>query len=512
MDASFEGGGALDTGADGALYALVLAGEKDVKLPAVLALADRETGGLLSAAWTRKEFTGKKGEVSLFPLPGGARRIVVVGLGKAESFSLEAVRRAGGYLAKQLKGKGIVHLAVELPSFTRGKLDGAEAAAALLDGLTLGAYEFRRYKADKPAEGISQVIFARGKGAKAAPASFRALVDRERKVLDAVLWARDIGNLPADVATPEFMAQQALELAKGRPLKVTVLDEARLRELGCGGILAVGQGSHHPPRMVLMEYAGKPATRGGRPKATVAIVGKGITFDSGGISLKPALNMGEMKFDKSGAVAVLGTMRAVADLGLPVRVIGVMGFAENLPGGGSYRPGDVVRAFNGKTIEVLNTDAEGRVVLSDALSYVTKTYSPDEVVDLATLTGACVVALGVDTAGLMSTSDALSTRLLSASAATGERLWRMPITETHHEMVKSDIADVKNSVEIPVAGALTAAAFLSQFVGDTPWAHLDIAGTAYVGKTGGSFAAPYTPPGYGAFGIRLLCQYLSRRA
>ena len=242
----------------------------------------------------------------------------------------------------------------------------------------------------------------------------------------------------------------------------------------CGGLLAVGSGSSHPPRMVVARVPGA-----GRSAKTVAVVGKGICFDSGGISIKPAPRMSEMKFDKSGACAVLGILRAAAMLKVSPRVVGVLACAENLPGGGAYRPGDVVRTYNGKTIEILNTDAEGRVVLSDALAYVIDKYRPDEVIDLATLTGAEVVALGDDTAALVATDDKLAQGLLEASASTGEPLWRMPLTDFHRELVKSDVADVRNSTEIAVAGVLTAAAFLEHFVNKVAWAHLDIAGPAY---------------------------------
>ncbi|HXQ78979.1 MAG TPA: M17 family metallopeptidase, partial [Thermoplasmata archaeon] len=259
----------------------------------------------------------------------------------------------------------------------------------------------------------------------------------------------------------------------------------------------------HPPRLIVLEYSG-----GARRGRTVAVVGKGITFDSGGISIKPGLNMQDMKFDKSGAVAVLGILRAAATLKVPPRVIGVMCCAENVPSGTSYRPGDVVRSFNGKTMEIINTDAEGRIVLSDGLGYVVKQYRPDEVIDLATLTGAQVMALGDDTAGLVSNDEKLAEGLLAASAATGEPVWRMPLTDFHRDLVKSDIADVRNSTEIPVAGMLTAAAFLESFVGGTPWAHLDIAGPAYTTAKTRKYQPKYQNIGATAFGVRLVTRYL----
>jgi leucyl aminopeptidase len=255
--------------------------------------------------------------------------------------------------------------------------------------------------------------------------------------------------------------------------------------------------------MIVLEYPG-----GARRGRTVAVVGKGITFDSGGISIKAALGMQEMKFDKSGAVAVLGILRAAATLKVPPRVVGILCCAENVPSGTSYRPGDVVRTYSGKTIEVLNTDAEGRVVLSDGLGYAVKQYHPDEVIDLATLTGAQTVALGDDIAGLVSNDDKLAQGLLDASAATGEPIWRMPLTDYHRELVKSEIADVRNSTEIPLAGMLTAAAFLETFVGTTPWAHIDIAGPAYTTGRTRRLQPAYQNPGATAFAVRLVTRYL----
>jgi leucyl aminopeptidase len=508
MEVVVEGRGALDTDAECVVFSVMERSGKDEPFPSHLSPADSALGGLLSALWNRNEIKGKRGEVSIFHMPGGKRRIAITGLGKKDAFSPESVRLAAGHLGRQLKGKGLKSVAFHLPAFLHGSLDYAAVSCALADGFMLGSYEFTHYKSEKSEPQDVRVIVALGEKLYRSKNAVSNALDWETKLLEAVIWTRETGNLPSDVATPEFVAGEAMKLAKEKSLKVTVFDEKQLREMGCGGILAVGGGSSHPPRLVVLEYPGSGAAR----KKTVAIVGKGITFDSGGISIKPAPNMAEMKFDKSGAMAVMGTLRAAADLKFGPRIIGIMSLAENLPSGTSYRPGDIVKTFSGKTIEVLNTDAEGRVVLADALAYVTATYHPDEVVDLATLTGACVVALGVDTAGLFCTNEELARRLLAASDATGEKLWRMPLTQTHKEMVKSDVADVKNSTEMPPAGASTAAAFLSEFVGSTPWAHLDIAGPAAVGKVGASYCPSYMPSGFTAFGVRLLTSYLSNRA
>ena len=484
----------------------VFESEKDAPFPKSLAADDRAAGGLLSAAWGRAEIRGKRGESSIIPLPGGARRLLVVGLGPADRYSSEASRVAGGLVAKTLRGKTAHVAALRVPTISSRRVPAPEAVSAFADGLELGDYEFKRYKTQPRPPVLESLLLALGKELGGTAATVRKALDRQRVLTTSVNWSRDIGNLAANVATPEYLAEQAQSLQKEFGLKVTVFDEKQLEEMGCGGILAVGGGSAlHPPRMIAIEYPGK----GSKPSKTVALVGKGICFDSGGISIKPALHMAEMRFDKSGAVAVLATMRAIAQLKVAPRVIGVMCCAENVPSGTAYRPGDVVKTFGGKTIEVLNTDAEGRVVLSDGLAWVNATHHPDEIIDLATLTGACVVALGFDNAGLLSTNDRLAGDLLRSSQATGEPLWRLPVTPVHHEMVKSEVADVKNSTEIPAAGTLTAAAFLHAFVGDTPWAHLDIAGTAYVSAISARHTPPYNPSGFNGFGIRLLCHYLS---
>ena len=474
-------------------------------LPRSLALDDEKVAGYLKRAVARGEIRGKRGEVHLVPIPGSDRRLLVAGLGPDRSLNAEELRRVAGSVARQARSRRLRSVAFRLPLFTQGRVDPVVAASALAEGCRLSLYEFTRFKPPEAPGVVERVVLALGPEQGRFLAKVRGVLETTERLSDAVIWARDIGNLPANVASPAFLAEQARTLAKEFGLKVTVYDEQQLTEMGCGGLLAVGGGSSsHPPRMVVLEYPGQGGTR----SRTVAVVGKGITFDSGGISIKPAIHMSDMKFDKSGAVAVLGILRAAAALKVRPRVIGVLCCAENVPSGSSYRPGDVVRTFGGKTIEVLNTDAEGRVVLSDGLSWVNATHHPDVIIDLATLTGACVTALGFDSAGLFATDDALARSLLASGEATGERLWRMPLRPVHHEMVRSEVADVKNSLEAPTAGAITAAAFLHTFVGDTPWAHLDIAGTAYVGSGAARFAPSYASSGFVGFGIRLLADYL----
>jgi leucyl aminopeptidase len=475
---------------------------KDERLPPALGLADKASRGVLAAAWKRKEVRGKRREVTVLHRPNGGGRLVLVGLGARDRFSHEAVRRAAADVVRALKGKGARTLGFQLASFVDGPVTSSLAARALADGAILGAYEFVRYRTTTDG-GVEEAAVHLGSDRVAEERSLAAEVAEQAAIAENVLWTRDIANLPADTATPERLAEEARQLGKAVGLKVTVFDEKQLLKMGCGGLSAVGGGSVHPPRLVVLEYPG--GTRRGR---TVAVVGKGITFDSGGISLKPGARMAEMKFDKSGAVAVLGILRAAATLKVAPRVIGVMCCAENLPSGTAYRPGDVVRTYNQKTIEVLNTDAEGRVVLADGLGYVVDQYHPDEVIDLATLTGAQVVALGDAMAGLVCPDDRLAAGLLAASAATGEPVWRMPLTDYHRELVKSELADVRNSTEIPPAGMLTAAAFLETFVGKTPWAHLDIAGPAWVNAITRKYQPTYQNLGATGFGVRLVGRYL----
>ena len=477
--------------------------EKDDSFPRSLQKEDEATGGLIKAAWARKEVKGKRKEVSVFHRPNGKGRILLVGLGPRAKFTSDTVRRAGAEVVRALKGRGARTVAYRLGAFVAEPVRSEAAAAALTDGAILGSYEFLKYRSTGEG-GVEEATIHLGEEFARDEASLKKVVAEQATIDDVVVWARDIANLPADTASPQRLADEAVALGKEFGLKVTVFDEKKLAEMGCGGILAVGSGSNaHPPRMVVLEYGG-----GARRGRTVAVVGKGITFDSGGISLKPGASMQEMKFDKSGAVAVLGILRAAATLKVPPRVIGVMCCAENVPSGTSYRPGDVVRSFNGKTMEIINTDAEGRVVLSDGLGYVVKQYRPDEVIDLATLTGSEVVALGDDTAGLISNDEKLAQGLLAASAVSGEPVWRMPLTDYHREIVKSDIADVRNSTEIQVAGMLTAAAFLESFVGTTPWAHIDMAGPAYTTAKTRKWQPAYQNTGATAFGVRLVTQYL----
>lgn len=421
------------------------------------------------------DFTAKSGQLLL----DRNEKVMHCGLGKKEEFELDLLRQAAGSAANGLKALGVQEFSVLVP-----KLEGATQAC--VQGLVLGLYEFAKYKTPDPA-GKKEVrkVFLRNADVKTFA---KALA-----VCNAVNFARDVDNEPANVATPEFVASVARSLAKEKGLKCTVFEKQDLLEKGYNGIASVSSGSVHGGKMVVLEYDG-----GGD---TYCVVGKGITFDSGGISIKPSDDMDKMKFDKSGACAVLGIMRAAADLKLKKKVVGILCLAENMPSGTAYKPGDIIKV-NNTHIEVLNTDAEGRVVLADGLSYACS-LKPKAVVDLATLTGACVVALGDVASGLLGNDEALLGKLHDAGMTSGERNWRLPLWKAYEDKIKSDFADVKNIGERGSAGTITAAAFLKKFVGESKWAHLDIAGTAYNTKS-----KPYLALGATGVGVRTVVEFL----
>jgi len=473
-------------------------------LPPRLARLDRALGGRIAAALESGDFTGKRGETHLMhPARGvAAKRLLLVGLGEEAKLDAEALRRAGGQAAGALIARRGGQLAVAVPVTRR--LAASELGQALCEGVGLGAYRFDRYKARRDdargtVRGVS-LVAETGSDLRA----LRRGAQLAGILADSQNLARDLSNEPANALPPAALADSARRMARQVGLRCRVLEVPELRRRKLGAILAVGQGSANPPRIVVLDH--DPRRGGAKKKATklpaVCLVGKGITFDSGGITLKPGPGMQEMKHDMSGAAAVVGALRAAALLDLPLRVIGIVAAAENMPSGTAYRPGDVVTSGAGTTIEVLNTDAEGRVVLADALHLALTDYAPDAIVDLATLTGACVVALGKWCSGLFSNDDALRERLRAAGEATGERLWPMPLWDEHRDHIRGDFGDLKNTGGRD-GGAITAAAFLSCFVGKTPWAHLDIAGTAYTEKPG-----PCQPKGATGVGVRLLIEAL----
>lgn len=455
-------------------------------------------------ALSKKEFNGAgKQCVALVTTPGNSfQRLILAGLGKRSEFNPDTLRRATGIVIAKLKAAGITDAAIDLNLKLDDPLTHASALRAVVDAAILASYKFTEFKpATENGDPIKSLSLHLPPQLSVVKAD--ASVQHARIVAEASNFARHIGNRPGNVVTPAVLADHARKLAREHRLKCTVLKKADLVRKGFGGLLAVGGGSANEPHLIVLEHNGARSSSA----APTALVGKAITFDSGGISIKPSDKMDEMKFDKCGGVAVLGAMKAVAALKLPVNVIGVIAAAENMPSATSYRPGDIVTSYRGTdprgvTIEVLNTDAEGRIVLGDALVYA-RQRKPRAIIDLATLTGACVVALGSSAAGLMGNNDDLIAALQQSGEHTGERCWPLPLWQEYKDKIKSDVADIKNTGG-RYGGAITAAAFLAKYVDDTPWAHLDIAGTAWTTES-----HPYLGKGATGFGVRLLLDYLT---
>ena len=432
-------------------------------------------------------------------LPRGGRWILLVGLGKTKDLTLDRLRQFAGTAAKAARARGFTTL--NLPVFSEPRLGSAAAVAqALTEGALLGLYRYDRLRQvpkDEQNRRIHRLTLAVGRSGDVS--AVRVAAAKAQVIAEAVSLARDLINGPSNLVTPTALATEARKIAKRFRLKCTVIPFARLKRLGFGGIVGVAQGSAHPAQFIVLDY--RPA----RARKTFAFCGKGITFDTGGISIKPSAKMELMKYDMSGAAAVLAAVKAAATLKLPYRVVGIVAATENMPSGTAQKPGDVLRTLSGKTVEVLNTDAEGRLVLSDCLHYA-KRYKPDCVVDVATLTGACVIALGAAAIGLMTNDERLATRITESGERTRERVWRLPLWEEYGgPLVKSDIADLKNVTNTGEAGTITAAKFLEQFAEGLPWAHLDIAGTAWADRE-----KPYVPKGAVGIGVRLLIDLMEQ--
>ena len=459
-------------------------------------------GGLIGRLICDREITGKLNEVVVVHPQAdiAPQRVAVVGLGKPEDLTLDRVREATGSVARRATGMNLDRLAVTLFGQGLRGLATEDLAQAVVEGAALGTYSYSRYKTNKkdlPPQ-VNELTIVESR-AELAP-SIEAGALRGEVISAAAYMARDLANGPSNLVTPAYLVEQAQSLAKTFGLGLEVLDREQMRQLGMGALLAVAEGSERPPYLIVLRYEGADS---GRPP--LAMVGKGITFDSGGISIKPSEGMQEMKHDMSGGAAVLAAMQGLATLKAPVNALGIVPATENLPSGSAFKPGDILTASNGKTIEVVSTDAEGRLILADALNHAAN-LGAGAIVDLATLTGACVVALGHWAAGAMGNDDALFDLLNTAAEMTGERIWRLPLWPPYSEQIKSDVADLKN-VGGRDGGAITGAAFLSNFVGDKPWVHLDIAGTAYINKD-----RPYIPKGATGFGTRLLIDFAQRWA
>jgi leucyl aminopeptidase len=459
---------------------------------------DRASGGALAAALKRGDMDGKSGTaLTLHDVPEvAAERVVLVGLGRESDFGARQYREGIATAMRAVAATGAASAEFHLTAL---QVNGRDAAWRAQQAATLAresVYRFEQMKSrkDRAASPLREIVLAVAtredlRAAERGAAHGGALAE-------GMALTKDLGNLPPNVCTPAYLAAQAKELGNQHGMKVRVFERADMRKLGMNTLLSVAQGSAQPPKFIVVEYG--PATRTAKP---VVLVGKGITFDTGGISIKPAAEMDEMKFDMSGAGTVLGTLKAVAELELPVSVVGLIPTTENMPGGRATRPGDIVKSMSGQTVEILNTDAEGRLVLCDALTYAER-YQPSAVIDIATLTGACVIALGHVACGLFANDDALANELLEAADAAYDRAWRMPVWDDYQEQLKSNFADFANIGGRP-AGSVTAACFLSRFATKYKWAHLDIAGTAWRGgKEKGATGRP----------VPMLTQFLVSRS
>jgi len=454
---------------------------------------DRATDGALSRAIAAGRFRGEVGEILPLMAPRGvpARSIILVGLGEAASFNGLAVERAAGALAAHVLSSGETDLAIEVDAPKGSTVDGARIAAHLANGVRLRGYRFDKHRTTEKPDAKPRL--ERLAIHTVDPAGARRSYAPLASTAESALLVRDLVSEPGNVIYPAIFAARAKELTS-LGLKVEALGRDRLKKLGLNAMLGVAQGSSHEPQLVVLQWQGAGKS-GGEP---VAFVGKGVTFDTGGISIKPAGGMEEMKYDMAGAAVVFGVMRSLAARRARVNAVGVCAMVENMPGENAQRPGDIVRTMSGQTIEVIDTDAEGRLVLSDALYFAHARFKPRAIVDLATLTGSVVVALGYEYAGLFATDDKLAERLLAAGTASGEKLWRLPLTDHYVDLIKSDIADWKNDGG-RWCDAINAAMLLKQFVGDTPWAHLDIAGMAWTKED-----RPTVPKGATGYGVRLL--------
>ncbi len=473
--------------------------EDEKELKSLARIVDDKTQGIITEVVKNDDFKGKLSQTTLLytrnrlPSP----RVLLLGLGKKGELTLDKIRGAYARAMQTLRGLGVKDAATaidfEIPQMAEEKI-----AAAITEGALLGLYQFTPYKT----VGRDDIKEMRQLDIVVGEAIFlqvRNEIKKAKVITDAVCFARDLISAPSNEMTPSMMAERARLVAKRKDVSCTVLDKGKMKALGMNALLGVASGSHEPPKFIILEYTG-----GKKGAAPIALVGKGLTFDSGGISIKPAEKMDEMKTDMSGGAAVMAAVMAAADLQLPINLVGLIPATENMPGGSAYKPGDILKSYSGKTIEVLNTDAEGRLILADALAYALK-YKPAAIIDIATLTGACVVALGEDVIGMLGTDEKLKADIKKASEATGELVWELPLWDLYSELIKSDIADFKNTGGRN-AGTITAAAFLSKFVGDCPWVHLDIAGPAWSTKD-----KPYIPKGAAGVTVRLLTEFLQNR-
>lgn len=464
------------------------------------ASVDRALGGKIQEVIASEEFAGKFLQMIVLRTDGkiASPRILLLGLGKRSEVTLDRIRQGMGRAATHVREMGLAQVSTQLHGKGLPKVPIQEIAQATVEGVLLGLYQFQVFKTDRqtlPKE-VRDCTLVDPDEKKIVDIQMGAL--RGKLIGEAVGYVRDLCNTPSNIVTPSRLAEEAKQIGSEYNMRVEVLERSDVERLGMGAFLAVAKGTVEPPKFIVLEYEG--AKRKGRP---VVLVGKSVTFDSGGISLKPADNMEQMKYDMSGGAIVLGVMKVAAQLKLPINIVGLLPATDNMPSGAAIHPGDVVTTLSGKTVEIINTDAEGRLCLADALAYALR-FKPVAVIDLATLTGACVVALGHHAVGLMGNDPKLLSEIQKAGEETGERVWQLPLWEDYFNQIKSDVADLKNTGG-RAGGTITAALFLKQFVGETPWVHLDIAGTSWNSEG----PRPYIPKGSTGVALRLLTQYLT---
>lgn len=468
------------------------------------AAVDRALQGAIRDLLKSGEFQGKSNQTVLLHTQGQifAKRVLLVGLGKKKDAKLDSVRQAMGTAVKRIRQAGARSFTTVVHGRSIPDTSNLELAQAMTEGAILGGYQFTVYRTnngDQPKDVERMFLIDPDPESQA---DIKEGIRRGVASSEAAMFVRDLSNHPSNIMTPSRVAAEAKKIGKERNVRVKVLEQRDVEKLGMGAFLGVARGSHEPPKFIILDYKGSgTAKRNGRARPPIVLVGKTITFDTGGISLKSAENMEQMKADMTGGAEVLATVRAASRLRLPLHVIGILPATENMPGGGAIKPGDILNTLSGLTVEVQNTDAEGRLILADGLNYATR-LKPAVIIDVATLTGACAVALGQFAIGMFSNRDTLKQRIQRAGSQSGERVWEMPLWDDYFEQLKSDVADMRN-IGGRGGGMITAALFLSKFVGDCPWVHLDIASTDWSDRE-----RAYIPKGPTGIGTRLLIQYL----
>ena len=463
----------------------------------VLGLPKFDTKTIVVINQSLKDMEGKLGKMNIVPLSEKKpiQRILLAGIGKKENLTNDTIRFVSGKIAQKARELKLKEFSIiSPPSFIH---DPISTVSQIIEGTKMALYKFDEFKAEKtePSPDLTIIVSKSTKISKTIKTS--------EIVADGVIFTKSIANLPPNECTPTTLANFSKTIAKKNKMKCSVISEPELKKKGFGGISAVGQGSKNQPKLIILEH-----NHGPKNEKPIVLVGKAVTFDTGGISLKPGSAMDEMKFDKCGGCTVLGIMKAVSELKLPLNIVGIIPSVENMPDGESYRPGDIIKLYSGKTAEILNTDAEGRLILADALSYGEKQYSPKAIIDFATLTGACIVALGTNVAAIVSNDEKLTKKIYESSKRTTEEIWELPLNQDYMDMIKSDVADMKNVGIGRAAGTITAAAFLKNAIEKTPWAHIDIAGVAWT--QGATKEKSYNPKGATGFGVRLILDYLQR--